>query len=226
MESNKADVAMGQKILLIGGGGHCHSVLDSILSERQYEQIGIVAKDRNNFEELKKDELIQKYLVGTDDDLTNLFLQGWSEAFITLGSIGNPSGRLRIYERARRIGFKFPIVIDESSVVSELSKISQGCFVGKKTVINAGSRIGQNAIVNTGAFVEHDCNIGSFCHVSSGAIICGNVVIGDNSHIGAGAIIRQGIVIGKNVLIGAGSVVVKDISDGVKAYGNPCRVVE
>ena len=30
--------------------------------------------------------------------------------------------------------------------------------------------------------------------------------------------------IGKDCMIGAGSVVVKDIPDGVTAYGNPCRV--
>ena len=36
----------------------------------------------------------------------------------------------------------------------------------------------------------------------------------------------QCLNIGKNCMIGAGSVVVKDIPDGVKAYGNPCRVVD
>ena len=30
---------------------------------------------------------------------------------------------------------------------------------------------------------------------------------------------------GDNCIIGAGSVVVKDIPDGVTAYGNPCKVV-
>ena len=30
--------------------------------------------------------------------------------------------------------------------------------------------------------------------------------------------------IGKGCMIGAGSVVVKDIPDGVTAYGNPCKV--
>ena len=50
--------------------------------------------------------------------------------------------------------------------------------------------------------------------------------IGDNVSICANATVIGGIKIGNNVVIGAGSVVVKNISDGVKAYGNPCRVVE
>ena len=224
--SDTGNETMSKKILLIGGGGHCHSVFDSILSGSQYEQIGIVAKDRNNYEELKKDELLQKYLVGTDEDLATLYSQGWKDAFITLGSIGNPSGRIKIYKDLIKLGFVIPVIADLTATVSQLSTVGVGSFVGKSAIVNSGCSIGQNSIINTGAIVEHDCKIGNFCHVSPGAVICGNVVVGDNSHIGAGAIIRQGIVIGKNVLIGAGSVVVKNIPDGIKAYGNPCREVE
>ena len=35
----------------------------------------------------------------------------------------------------------------------------------------------------------------------------------------------QGIHIGSNTTVGAGSVVVKDVTDNVVAYGNPCKVV-
>ena len=31
-----------QKILLVGGGGHCRSVLDSLLSAGGYDDIGII----------------------------------------------------------------------------------------------------------------------------------------------------------------------------------------
>ncbi len=217
---------MNRRILLIGGGGHCHSVLDSVLSSGQYDQIGIVAKDRDNYEELMNDELIREYLIGTDSDLPRLYSQGWEAAFISLGSIGSPLGRIRINEDLIRIGFSIPVITDKTAAFSQLSEVSQGCFIGKTAVVNAGTRIGQCSIINTGAIIEHDCNIGAFCHVSPGAVVCGKVTIGDNSHIGAGAVVRQGIEIGKNAMIGAGSVVVKDILDGAKAFGNPCRMVK
>ena len=35
---------MKEKIILIGGGGHCHSVIDVIEQEDKYEIIGIVDK--------------------------------------------------------------------------------------------------------------------------------------------------------------------------------------
>ena len=55
---------MSKKILLIGGGGHCHSVLDSIRSGYLYDAIGVVAKDKANYEELRHDVIISPYLVG------------------------------------------------------------------------------------------------------------------------------------------------------------------
>ena len=38
---------MNKRILLIGGGGHCKSVLDSLLEVNEYIEIGIVDKKEN-----------------------------------------------------------------------------------------------------------------------------------------------------------------------------------
>ncbi len=215
---------MVQKILLIGGGGHCHSVLDSILSNGNYDRIGIVAKDSDNYQMLNCDDLISEYLVGVDADLPLLFDDGWNNAFVSLGSIGDASARMKTYKELLNIGFSIPAVIDNTAVVSRYSKIYSGVFIGINAIVNAGCIVKQCAIVNSGAIIEHDCSIGEFCHISPGAVICGGVSIGSNTHLGAGAIVKQGIVIGENDLIGAGSVVVEDIQDNVKAFGNPCRV--
>jgi acetyltransferase-like isoleucine patch superfamily enzyme len=50
--------------------------------------------------------------------------------------------------------------------------------------------------------------------------------VGDYTHIGAGSVVKQQTAIGANTLIGMGSVVLKNISDNVTAYGNPCREVK
>ena len=38
---------MNKKILLVGGGGHCQSVLDSLLELDQFSAIGIIDKKEN-----------------------------------------------------------------------------------------------------------------------------------------------------------------------------------
>ncbi len=206
------------RILLIGGGGHCHSVLDSVISLNMYDEIGIVDND-----------YISPYLgvrvVGSDHDLPKLLRDGWRNAIITVGSVGETIIRRRIFENLNRIGFRITSIIDPTATIAQGVNIKEGCFLGKHSVVNTGSVLGECCIINTGAIVEHDCKIGPFAHISSGAVLCGEVKIGSDSHIGAGSVVRQLITVSAHTVVGAGSVVVKDIRDGVRAYGNPCRVV-
>ena len=51
------------------------------------------------------------------------------------------------------------------------------------------------------------------------------VDIGSDVWVGGGAIILPGVRIGDRAVIGAGSVVTRDITEGVFAAGNPCRVI-
>lgn len=209
---------MGKKLLLIGGGGHCHSVLDSVLSLNVYEKVGIIDSSDGSYLSIP--------VIGADEDIPRLFSEGWTEAFITVGSVGNTNIRRRLYKMVKEIGMKIPTIVDPSAVIGKGVTIREGSFIGKRAVVNVGSSVGICAIINTGAILEHDCIIGDFSHISPGAVLCGQVSVGDNSHVGAGSIIRQLIKIGEETLIGAGSVVVNDISSYVKAYGNPCKVVE
>lgn len=212
---------MGNSILLLGGGGHCLSVLDSLITNDTYDRIGIV--DNNASE---KNYPSGVAVVGTDEDLEKLYNEGWKQAFITVGSVGNTSVRRNLYEKITGIGFLIPSVIDKSATVAKSSVIEAGVFVGKGAVINANALIKKCSIINSGAIVEHECVIGEYSHISPGVTLCGNVSIGNDSHIGAGATVIQQIQVGKRVMVGAGSVVLRDISDGRKAYGNPCRCVE
>lgn len=207
-----------KKLLVIGGGGHCKSVLDCVLSLGLYDDVGII--DKENV------EIPGASFVGSDQDLVSLFQKGWTDAFITVGSVGNTAARRRLFEMIKQIGFTIPAIVDKTAAIARGTQIGEGSFVGKKAVVNTGAALGCCAIVNTGAIVEHDCIVGDFCHISPGAVLCGEVKIGADSHIGAGAVIRQQISVGNNVMIGAGSVVVKDIFDGKTAYGNPCRIVK
>lgn len=119
---------------------------------------------------------------------------------------------------------EFATAIHPSAIISPSAKIGEGTVVMAGAVINADAVIGKHCIVNTGATVDHDSVIGDYCHIAPGANISGGTHIGEGTWIGVGACVIQCLNIGKDCMIGAGSVVVKDIPDGVTAYGNPCRV--
>lgn len=212
---------MNKKILLIGGGGHCKSVLDSLLELNEYTEIGIVDKKENigSF-------VLGFPVIGCDDDLPQLFSNEYKYAFVTVGSIGNPSLRIKLYNILSEIGYEIPVIIDASAKVSKHAKLEQGVFIGKLGIVNAGSLIKKGVIINSGSTIEHDCQIGAFAHIAPGAVLGGEVVIGENSHVGSNSTIKQQVHIGSNSIIGMGSVVLNNIYDSKMAYGNPCREVK
>jgi sugar O-acyltransferase (sialic acid O-acetyltransferase NeuD family) len=211
---------MNKNILLIGGGGHCKSVLDSILELNEYSEIGIVDKKENIGM-----SVMGVPVVGCDDDLTTLFEYGYKYGFVTVGSIGNPSLRIKLFNLLSEIGYEIPAVIDGTAKVSKHSIIEQGVFIGKQSIINAGSLIQIGSIINSGSIVEHDCQIGAFSHIAPGVVLGGEVIVGENSHIGSNATVKQQVHIGSNSIIGMGSVVLQNIDSHTMAYGIPCKEV-
>ena len=212
---------MMERIVLIGGGGHCKSMIDVICRQGAYE-IAAITDQRDRIGQI----LCGFQVNYTDDDLESLYAAGIRMAAVSVGGIGDFSLRARLYKRAAEIGFQFPMICDPSAVVSVHTRIGDGVFIGKLCVVNAGTDIQSMAIINTGAIVEHDCRIGAFAFLSPAVTLSGGVTVGEHMHIGTGASIIQQVSIGAYSMIGAGSIVVKSMGDHVKAYGNPCREVK
>ena len=205
---------MEHKLLLIGGGGHCKSIIDSLGSCTSYDEISIIDKASCIGTSVGNINVI-----GTDDDLVLLKSSGYTNAFVSVGSIGNPSIRIKLMKHIRELGFHIPNIIDSSSHVSPSCRLGQGIYIGKAANINAECLIGDGAIINTGAIVEHECKLGSFVHIAPAAVVCGGTSIEDNTHIGANATVLQGIRVGANVMIAAGSVVTKNVLSGQTVIG-------
>lgn len=196
-----------KRLVLIGGGGHCKSVLDTVLRMKQYDEIVITDCCIPS-----GTQIMGCKIVGTDEMLPELFNEGFKEAFIAVGSIKDTSLRCKLFNKAATVGFTFPNIIDLSAEVSEFAQLEEGVFIGKKALVNTGTNIGKMAIINSGSIVEHECRIGEFTHISVGAVLCGNVHVGKHVFVGANATVIQGVEIGNNSLIGAGSLVRRNVA--------------
>lgn len=205
-------------ILLIGAGGHCKVIIDSLLVIRKYRIAGIIDLKKH-----KEKKFFGIPVVGIDSQLSLLRQKGIKFCFICVGSIGDPTARIRLYNLAKEAGFLFPNLISPYALVSDYAVLGEGNYIAPRVVINAGAEIGNNCIINTGVIVEHDCKIGDFVHIAPGSVLNGNVSVGNYSHIGAGSTLLQGIKIGKKTIIGAASLVLKNIDNKKVAYGNPCE---
>jgi len=196
---------MKEKIILIGGGGHCKACIDVIEQLGKFSIEGIL-----DVPDKLHHKLLGYKIIATDDELPQLVNENVN-FLITLGQIKNPEIRIKIFEKLKDLSAKLPIIISPLAYVSRHAQIDEGTIVMHHALINAGAHVGKNCIINTKALVEHDARIGNHCHISTGAIINGGVKVKSGTFVGSNAATRENIEIGRNSIIGCGEKITKNI---------------
>lgn len=208
---------MNKDLYLIGGGGHCRACIEVIEAQGSYRIAGIVDRP----EKIGENNLgIQ--VVASDQDLQSLVLAG-AEFLISIGQIGGPGPRQRIFTALKAIGAVFPTIVSPHGWASPYAQIGEGTIVMHGTIVNAAAQVGANCILNTRCIIEHDARIFDNCHVSTGAVVNGGCRIGAGSFIGSNSVLVHGVSIAAGAVVGAGSVVHRDIDEAGTYVGNPCR---
>ena len=205
---------MNQKnLILIGGGGHCKSVID-VAESVGYNILGVL-----DMPEAVGKSVLDYKVIGTDDDIPQYVDK--AEFIITVGFIKNPSIRVRIYNKVKEAGGKLATIVASTSHVSRYATLGEGTVVMHQAVVNAGAQVGANCIINTFSNIEHDAVIGDQCHISTGAMVNGDCKIGERVFIGSQSVLANGITVEEDIIVGAGSVARKSISEKGVYAGNP-----
>jgi sugar O-acyltransferase (sialic acid O-acetyltransferase NeuD family) len=216
---------MKERIILIGGGGHCKSCIDVIEQAGAYQIVGIVDNKRE-----QDCEILGYKIIGTDDDLPKLVYE-YKNAMITIGQIKNSQKRIEIFETLKGLVANLPVIISPLAYVSEHARIAEGTIVMHHALINADARIGRNCVINSKALIEHDAIIEDFVNIAPGADVSGNVLIEKGAYVGANATILQGesiqkkMVIGEYSTVGAGAVVTRNVDANSTVVGMPARSI-
>jgi len=188
-----------EEILLIGGGGHCKSVIDVIEAEGRFKIAGIIDKPS-----LLGKVVAGYQVIGSDKDLLDL-AKTYSYALVTVGQIKTVNVRIALFQKLKSLGFVLPSVTSPRAYVSRTASIEEGSIIMHDVLLNSNVKVGYNCIINTKALVEHDTIVGNHCHISTGVILNGNVTVESEAFVGSGTITREGIVISKGSFIKAGS---------------------
>lgn len=200
-------------LILLGGGGHCKSVIE-VAESAGYNILGVLDIP----EEIGKHVLNYK-VIGTDDDIPQYVDK--AEFVITVGFIKTPAIRIKLYNKVKEAGGSLATIIASSAHVSKYATIGEGTVVMHNSFVNAGAQIGNNVIINTFSNIEHDAIVGDQCHISTGTMVNGDCKVGQNVFVGSQSVLANGITIGDDIIIGAGSVVRKSISQVGVYAGNP-----
>ena len=184
-------------LILIGGGGHCKSVIEAAESAG-YSILGVLDMP----EEVGK-EILSTKVIGTDDNIPSYVDK--AEFVITVGFIKNPAIRIRLYNKVKEVGGKLATIIASTAHVSKYATIGEGTVVMHHAFVNAGAKVGNNVILNTFTNIEHDAIIGDQCHISTGTMVNGDCKIGANCFIGSQSVLANGITISDDIIVGAGN---------------------
>lgn len=200
-------------IVLIGGGGHCKSVID-VVESAGYSILGIL--DRS----IPKGTTVLGYSVLGNDDMIAPYIDK-AEFLVTVGQIKSSDIRVRLTKMVEEAGGKLATIVASTAHVSKYAELGDGTVVMHQAVVNADAHIGKGCIINTFANIEHDAVIGDHCHISTGTMINGDCKVGERCFIGSQSVLANCISVGDDIIVGAGSFVRKSISEKGIYSGNP-----
>lgn len=206
---------MQKPVILVGGGGHCKSVIEATESAG-YDILGIL-----DLPELIGTRTLNYEVIGSDADVAKYV--GRADFVVTVGFIKNPNLRIKLHENITNNGGKLATIIASTAQVSKYAEIGEGSVVLHNACVNAGAKVGKGVIINTASNIEHDVVVGDYTHISTGAMINGDCTIGANTFIGSNAVLVNGVTICDNCVVGAGSIVTKDITKSGTYVGCPVR---
>ena len=121
-------------LILVGGGGHCKSVID-VAESAGYTILGILDRP----EEVGK-RVLGYEVIGTDDEMAKYKDQ--AEFVVTVGQIKSPDLRIKLHQMLDKAGCKLATVIAPTAHVSRYATVGEGTVVMHQAVVNADAKIG------------------------------------------------------------------------------------
>lgn len=205
-------------LVLIGGGGHCRSVIDAA------ESTGLLIRGILERAGARSGSCLGYPVLG-DDSLMAL-LAADCDFVVTVGSVASAELRRKLHMLVKEAGGRLATVVASTAHVSRHASVGAGTVVLHNAHIGPGATIGCGCIVNSGAVAEHDASVGDCTHISTRAVLNGGVSVGSACLIGSGAVLAQGVTIPDNTIIGAGAVVLHSITESGTYAGVPTRRIK
>ena len=130
-----------KNLILVGGGGHCKSVID-VAESAGFKIIGIL----DTFENLGN-KLLNYKITGTDNDIEKYVDKGLF--LVTVGQIKDVNLRLNLHKKIINAGGSFATVIANTAHVSTYSTILEGTVIMHQALVNADASVGFGCINNS-----------------------------------------------------------------------------
>tara|TARA_Y100000310_G_C20550876_1_gene747997 strand:- start:395 stop:1033 length:639 start_codon:yes stop_codon:yes gene_type:complete len=197
-----------KKIIILGGGGTAHNVIDLLLNEQtEYYPIGFLDKKKC------KNILGIKYL-GKDKILSKIKKEMQIDyAFPAIGYGKNINNRLRldIFKKLKKFNFKIPNIISNKAFIRSNVKMGEGNLIQAGSVIDTGVVLGSNISIGINNAIGHKTIIKDHVTITGSVNLAGNLTIGEGSFLGMNCTVFRNI--GKWCKISAGVSCLEQVSN-------------
>lgn len=215
-------MATGKKIIILGTGGNCIDILDTINDinragkSNKFQCLGFLDDDKSKWGKVFGGAKVLGPLESA---------KKYKQAFFVNG-IGSPSNFWRKEDIISRTGIgldRFASIIHPTASVSKMAKLGYGTIIFQNVTITNNALIGNHVIILPNTVISHDDIVGDYTCITGGVCISGNVNIGQSCYLGAGCSIINDVNIGEYSMIGMGSVVLHDVKPNSIMVGNPAK---
>ncbi|MBT5383675.1 MAG: acetyltransferase [Kordiimonadaceae bacterium] len=213
---------MNKKIIILGVGGNCIDILDTVISINEkedrevYSCMGFLDDDKETWEK----EIHGVKVLGALDTAPN-----YEDCYFVNG-IGSPLNfftKRDIISKTKIPLDRFETIVHPSAEISRMSHLGLGAVILQSVTIASDVTIGNHVMVLPNSIVGHGDTISDYVTIAGGVCVSGGVSIGRSCYIGANASIIGNITIGEMCLVGMGSVVIDSVGKNSLVAGNPAK---
>jgi sugar O-acyltransferase (sialic acid O-acetyltransferase NeuD family) len=213
---------MHKKIIILGTGGNCIDILDTIHtinqanSNQSYECAGFLDDNKQTWRK-------EYYGVPVLGPLNSAYKYNDHFFINGIGSQYNFWRKRKIIASTNIPDERFETLIHPTASVSSMAQLGSGVVVFQNVTITSNVKIGNQVIVLPNSVISHDVVIGDYTCITGGVCISGGVTIGHSCYLGTNSSIIGNIRIGNYCLVGMGSVVLETVDDNQVVVGNPAK---
>lgn len=120
-----------------------------------------------------------------------------------------------------RFGLFFPPLIDKHALVSPMTELAEGVYVGPGAIVGPNVKIGRFSYINRGATIGHDGVIDEHVIIGPSAALASSVHLRRGAIIGIKATVLENLTIGDGSYVAGGAVVVKEVAPQRMVAGVP-----
>lgn len=209
------NLAVYDRLIIIGAGGHALAVLDAVNSNYSIEIVfvGLPNEHLNN----GNYEII--------DNINDLVHRDNDVYFV---AVGDNYKRQKIVKELieSNAKIKFATIVHASAYVSKLATIYPGSLVLGGAHVGPAAVLQRHSLLNSRCSIDHECVIEEFASIGPGAVLGGNVTVGARSVIAMSACVHQGVNCGEDTILGANSFANSDLGCSSIYYGTPAKLIK